>query len=46
MSYRSKHPFKVVAEVIGWQGHAAEQVKAMKDHLEKLKQQGIEAIED
>jgi hypothetical protein len=46
MSYRSKHPFKVVAEVVGWQGHAAEQVKAMKDHLQKLKQDGIEAIED
>ncbi len=46
MSYRSLHPFKVVGEVVNWQGHAAEQVKAMKDHLEKLKQQGIEATED
>jgi hypothetical protein len=46
MSYRSKHPFKVVAEVTGWQGHPEEQVKAMKDHLQKLKQDGIEAIED
>ena len=45
-SYRSKHPFKVVGEVTVWQGHAAEQVKAMKDGLEKLKEQGIEAIED
>lgn len=46
MSYRSAHPFKIVGEVTGWQGHALEQVKAMKDGLEKLKQQGIEAIED
>lgn len=46
MSYRSAHPFRIVGEVTGWQGHAAEQVKAMKDGLEKLKQQGIEAIED
>ena len=45
-SYRSKHPFKVVGEVTIWQGHAPEQVKAMKEGLEKLKQQGIEAIED
>lgn len=45
-SYRSKHPFKVVGEVTVWQGHPPEQVKAMKDNLEKLKQQGIEAIED
>ena len=46
MSYRSLYPFKVVGEVTNWQGHPAEQVKGMKDHLEKLRQQGIEAIED
>jgi hypothetical protein len=45
-SYRTKHPLKVVGEVMEWQGHAPEQLKAMKDHLEKLKQDGIEAIED
>lgn len=44
MSYRSGHPFKVVGEVTIWQGHSPEQVKAMKDGLEKLKEQGIEAI--
>jgi hypothetical protein len=46
MSYRSKHPFKVVGEVTIWQGHSPEQGKAMKDGLAKLKEQGIEAIED
>ncbi|NOS85554.1 MAG: NAD(+)--rifampin ADP-ribosyltransferase [Ignavibacteria bacterium] len=45
-SFRSKHPFKVVGEVTVWQGHLPEQVKAMKDNLEKLKHEGIEAIED
>lgn len=45
-SYRSKDPFKVVGEVTTWQGHSPEQVKAMKDGLAKLKEQGIEAIED
>jgi Rifampin ADP-ribosyl transferase len=45
-SYRSKHPFKVVGEVTIWQGHSPEQVKAMKDGLAKLNEQGIEAIED
>ncbi|MGK6344048.1 NAD(+)--rifampin ADP-ribosyltransferase [Chryseobacterium sp. DT-3] len=45
-SYRSQYPFKVIGEVEEWQGHSPEQLKAMKDHLEKLKQQGIEAIED
>jgi len=46
MSYRSKHPFKVVGEVTKWQGHSPEQVKAMKEGLAKLAEQGIEAIED
>ncbi|GAB3930892.1 NAD(+)--rifampin ADP-ribosyltransferase [Mucilaginibacter myungsuensis] len=46
MSYRSKDPFKVVGEVTIWKGHAPEQIKTMKDALAKLKEQGIEAIED
>jgi hypothetical protein len=46
MSYRSIHPFKVVGEVSIWQGHSAEQVKAMKDGLVKLKEQGIESLND
>lgn len=45
-SYRSQHPFKVVGEVKDWQGHSPEQLKMMRNHLEKLKEQGIEAIED
>lgn len=45
-SYRSREPFRVVGEVASWQGHAPEQLKAMKDHLERLKEQGIEAIEE
>jgi rifampin ADP-ribosylating transferase len=46
MSYRSKHPFKVVGEITVWQGHSPEQIKAMNDALAKLKEQGIEAIDD
>ncbi len=45
-SYRSLHPIKVIGEVTDWQGHSPEQLKVMKDHLERLKQLGIEAIED
>ena len=45
-SYRSIHPFKVVGEITVWQGHSKEQVKAMKDSLAKLNEQGVEAIED
>lgn len=35
MSYRSKHPFKVVGEVTIWQGHSPDQ------GLDRLKEQGI-----
>lgn len=45
-SYRSLHPFKVVGEVTVWQGHPAEQVSAMIDGLEKLKNQGIDSLND
>lgn len=45
-SYRSRSPLRVIGEVIEWQGHAPEQLAAMKAHLEHLKQLGIEAIED
>ena len=41
-SYRSRHPFRIVGEVTAWQGHSAEQVKAMKDGIDKLREQGIE----
>ncbi len=45
-SYRSAHPFKVVGEITLWQSHAPEKVEAMKEAVAKLKEQGIEAIED
>lgn len=45
-SYRSKLPFKVVGEITIWQGHSPEQIKTMKEGIAKLKEQGIEAIED
>lgn len=46
MSYRSTKPFKVVGEVTQWQGHPAEQIKAMKDALERLKEQGVNSLND
>ncbi len=45
-SYRSKHPFKIVGEITIWQSHPPEQIAAMKGGLTRLKEQGIEAIED
>ncbi len=45
-SYRTKVGLRVIGEVKEWQGHPTEQLQAMKDHLVRLKEQGIEAIED
>ena len=43
-SYRSRHALRVAGEVTEWQGHSPEQLAAMQEHLERLKQLGIEAI--
>jgi rifampin ADP-ribosylating transferase len=45
-SYRSRDPLRVTGEVTDWQGHSPEELKTMQDHLERLRQLGIEAIED
>lgn len=45
-SYRSRDPLRVTGEVMEWKAHSPEQLKAMKDHLERLRQLGVEAIED
>lgn len=45
-SYRSRHPLRVTGEVTDWQGHSPEDFKAMREHLERLKKLGIEAIEE
>lgn len=45
-SYRSRDPIRVTGEVTDWKGHSPQELKAMKDHLERLKLLGIEAIED
>jgi hypothetical protein len=45
-SFRSTQPFRVVGEVTVWQGHPPEQVKSMKEHLDKLKEQGINSLND
>jgi len=45
-SYRSKSAFRVIGEVADWQGHSPERLKEMRDHLERLKLEGVEAIEE
>lgn len=45
-SYRTRDPLRVTGEITDWKGHSTEELKAMKDNLERLKQLGVEAIED
>jgi len=45
-SYRSRDPLRIIGEVMDWERHSAERLKEMRDHLESLKQRGIEAIEE
>lgn len=45
-SYRTKHPLRVVGEVLDWKGHSPEELEKMLNHLEELKRLGIEAIND
>ncbi len=44
-SYRTKAALRVLGEVADWKGHAPEQLQAMKDNIERLRQEGIEAID-
>jgi hypothetical protein len=46
LSYRSKDALRVIGEVIGWQGHSADELNNMKAGVERARQAGIEAIED
>ena len=45
-SYRTRDPLRVTGEITDWQGHSPEELKAMKDHIERLRELGVEAIED
>lgn len=46
MSYRSTYPFKIVGEVTIWQGHSLEQIKTMKDNVERARQRGVNSLND
>jgi Rifampin ADP-ribosyl transferase len=45
-SYRTRHPMKVVGEVQTWEGHAPEVLKGMLDDIARLREQGLDVIED
>ena len=45
-SYRSREPLRVTGECTDWQGHPPEVLQAMQDHLERLKERGVEPMDD
>ena len=45
-SYRTREPLRVVAEVVGWDGHPPEVLQHMLDNLAKAKAEGVEAINE
>jgi rifampin ADP-ribosylating transferase len=45
-SYRSREPLRVVGEITDWKGHSPEALQTMKDHVERLRQLGVEAVDD
>jgi rifampin ADP-ribosylating transferase len=45
-SYRTRHSLRVVEELIAWEGHAPDALQAMLDGLARLREQGLDVIED
>lgn len=45
-SYRTRHPMRIVDEVHDWEGHSADAVQAMLDHIARLRDRGLDVIED
>jgi hypothetical protein len=45
-SYRTLHPMRIVAEVETWEPHPPEVLQAMLDNLARLREQGLDVIED
>jgi Rifampin ADP-ribosyl transferase len=45
-SYRTRHPMVVVDEVRTWEGHAPEVLEGMLANLARLREQGLDVIED
>jgi hypothetical protein len=45
-SYRTRDALRVVGEVDDWEGHSPEVLQGMLDGLARLRQQGLDVIED
>ena len=45
-SYRSPDPVRIVGELTSWEGHAPEVLQGMLDNIARLREQGLDVIED
>ena len=45
-SFRTRHPLRVVGEVVDWVGHSPEKLQAMRNGLAELTRLGAAEIED
>ena len=45
LSYRTRDPLRVIAEVTQWQGHAPERLQQMRDNVARLKAEGGNIID-
>lgn len=45
-SYRTRHPMRILEEVPGWEGHPPDVLQGMLDTIARLREQGLDVIED
>jgi Rifampin ADP-ribosyl transferase len=45
-SYRTRHPMRIVDELRTWASHSPEALQAMLDNIARLREQGLDVIED
>lgn len=45
LSYRSREPLRVLAEVTGWHGHGPERLRQMRDFVAQSKAEGPDIID-
>lgn len=46
LSYRSRHPLRIIGELESWEGHSPEVLQGMLDNIARLREQGLDVIED
>jgi hypothetical protein len=45
-SYRTPHPMRIIDEVQAWEAHSPDALQGMIDNIARLREQGLDVIED